>query len=437
MVKLLRKELRMFTKKNFCIYIALILILSLSGTSFAVSASRLRKPAGEGDAEAQFQLGLAYLKGDGVKKDYKLALNWIRKAVAQEHVKAQGILGVMYELGYGVPKNIGEAKKWYLKSAEHGNPDAEFYLGNLYFSLNDYSQAFDWWERAGQHNHAGAICNLGYLFEVGAGGSQSLETAVELYKLAADLGDTQAKENLARLGISYNPQPQATQTVQSQSQPKTYKAKNYKDINSLYQAAQNGNASAQYQLAEAYFKGNGIQQDYQQARYWYQKSAEQNLIEAQYTLGMMYYQGAGTEKDYVQAEYWFTRAADNGDVNARNHLQAVAPQAEAQRRAEAQKAALAQKQAEEEARKRALAQKQAEQKRAKTAQKSSQPARQKQVQVWQCVKCGYRWDDNQLLRAFGLGAMFDAFNSLSGSENGLPPDMICKMGGHCVWKRIK
>ena len=432
----------MFRKKNFCVYIALILILSLSGTSFAASASRLRKPAGEGDAEAQYQLGLAYLKGEGVKQDYKLALNWIRKAVAQGHVQAQGILGLMYELGYGVPKNIGEAKKWYLKSAEQGYSKAQFYLGNLYFSLNDYAQAFDWWEKAGQQNHAGAICNLGYLFEVGAAVSQSLETAVDLYKLAADLGDAKAKENLARLGISYTPQQQTTQTVQSQSQTKAFNPQNYKDINSLYQAAKNGNASAQYQLAEAYFRGNGIQQDYQQAKSWYQRAAEQNLVEAQYTLGMMYYQGAGTEKDYVQAEYWFTRAAENGDENARNHLKAVAPQAENQRQAEARKAALAQKQAEAEAKRQALAQKQAERKRAKTEQKSSRQAKPKKVQVWQCIKCGKRWDDNQLMRALGFGAVFDVFNKLNndlsgGSSEGLPPGRICDMGGECVWRRIK
>ena len=416
--------------------------MSLSGTAFAASASRLRKPAGEGGAEAQYQLGLAYINGDGVKQDYKLALNWIRKAVAQGHVKAQGILGVMYELGYGVPKNISEAKKWYLKSAEQNNPDAEFYLGNLYFSLNDYSQAFDCWKRAAQHRHVASMTNLAYLVEVGAGVQQDIGKAVELYKIAADLGDAKAKENLSRLGISYTPQQQTTQTFQSQSQTKAYKPQNYKDINSLYQAAKNGNASAQYQLAEAYFRGNGIGQDYQQARYWYQQAAEQNLVEAQYTLGMMYYQGAGTEKNYVQAEYWFTRAAENGDANARNHLKAVAPQAETQRQAEARKAALAQKQAEAEAKRQALAQKQAEQRRAKSAQKSSRQARPKQVQVWQCIKCGKRWDDNQLMRALGFGAVFDAFNKLNndlsgGSSEGLPPGRICDMGGECVWRRIK
>ena len=70
----------MFRKKNFCIFIALILVLSLSGTAFAASASRLRKLAGAGDAEAQFYLGVAYATGEGVKQDYKLALNWFRKA---------------------------------------------------------------------------------------------------------------------------------------------------------------------------------------------------------------------------------------------------------------------------------------------------------------------------------------------------------------------
>ncbi len=393
----------MFTKKNFCICIVLILILLLSGTALAV------------------------------KKDIAMFTRLAKKG----NLTAQEALAKYYYYGSAadpyVEQDYEQAAFWSIKAAAQGSRAAKIYLSNMYFEgkgvKQDYKKAFD------MYTELGSEYKLGMMYENGYGVQTDIQKAIEYYNKVArehlsgrlNPDGEKAIAALKRLGID----------TTSQINLQTYKSKSYKDINSLYQAAQNGNASDQYQLADAYFRGNGIQQDYQQAGYWYQKAAEQNLVEAQYTLGMMYYQGAGTEKDYVQAEYWFTRAADNGDVNARNHLQAVAPQAEAQRRAEAQKAALAQKQAEEEARKRALVQKQAEQKRAKTAQKSSQPARQKQVQVWQCVKCGARWGElqNQAWQAFGLGAIYDALN---GGNDGLPPNIIdCEMGGYCVWQRIK
>ncbi|OQY56398.1 MAG: hypothetical protein DRR08_31480 [Candidatus Parabeggiatoa sp. nov. 2] len=53
-------------------------------------ASRwIRKAATQGDSEAQYTLGLMYLKGEGVKKNVRLAKKWFRQAAAQGHAPAQ------------------------------------------------------------------------------------------------------------------------------------------------------------------------------------------------------------------------------------------------------------------------------------------------------------------------------------------------------------
>lgn len=55
--------------------------------------------------------------------------------------------------------------------------------------------------------------------------------------------------------------------------------------------AEQGYASAQYNLGFMYNNGYGVSQDYHQAVKWYQKAAEQGYVSAQYNLGLMYYEG--------------------------------------------------------------------------------------------------------------------------------------------------
>lgn len=87
-----------------------------------------RKAAKQGNAEAQFNLGLCYTKGEGVAKDEVEAAKLYRKAAEQGNIPAQLRLGVSYFSGEGVPKNFAEAVKWFRKAAEQGNASAQMNL---------------------------------------------------------------------------------------------------------------------------------------------------------------------------------------------------------------------------------------------------------------------------------------------------------------------
>ncbi len=50
------------------------------------------KDAENGDAEAQYKLGLAYLRGEGVERHDETGLEWLTKARDQGSVKAQDVL---------------------------------------------------------------------------------------------------------------------------------------------------------------------------------------------------------------------------------------------------------------------------------------------------------------------------------------------------------
>ncbi len=78
----------------------------------------LKVLAEKGDAQAQYNLGVMYERGDGVPRDFKKAVKWFRKAAEQEFADAQYNLGVMYGAGKGVPKDFKEALKWHQKAPD-------------------------------------------------------------------------------------------------------------------------------------------------------------------------------------------------------------------------------------------------------------------------------------------------------------------------------
>ena len=78
----------------------------------------LEKKAEAGDPYAQFNLGNAYYKGNGVPQDYKEAVKWYTKSAEQGFADAQCNLAACYEKGEGVSQDIEEAVKWWKKAAE-------------------------------------------------------------------------------------------------------------------------------------------------------------------------------------------------------------------------------------------------------------------------------------------------------------------------------
>ena len=81
----------------------------------------------------------------------------------------------------------------------------------------------------------------------------------------------------------------------------------------VQQAAEQGNANAQYWLAMMYFSGKGARQDPTQAVRWAKISAEQGNPDAQHFLGRAYVDGyGGLEKSETKSVMWQKKAAEQG-----------------------------------------------------------------------------------------------------------------------------
>ena len=107
------------------IYKKILLPLTLNfliNSSFANSNSfnEIETLALKGDASGQINLGLMYVKGQGVRQDYQKALEWLTKAANQGNASAQYNVGVMYKNGEGVRQDYRKAKEWFGLSCDNG-----------------------------------------------------------------------------------------------------------------------------------------------------------------------------------------------------------------------------------------------------------------------------------------------------------------------------
>jgi len=94
------------------------------------------------------------------------------------------------------------------------------------------------------------------------------------------------------------------------------------EVFELYaRSAELGNPIAQYNLAMMYSNGESVYVDYQQAVYWFNKSAQQEFAPAQYRLGEMYYfEKGGLSRDLGKAVELFKKAAEQHDPDALMNL---------------------------------------------------------------------------------------------------------------------
>ena len=120
--------------------------------------------ADQGDADAQYNLGIMYDNSKGVPENYAEAVKWYRKAADQGHAKSQFNLGVMYDTGDGVPENGAEAVKWYRKAADQGYALAQYNLGVTYGTGKGVPEnnigAYAWWSMAKTQGHPNAAIGI-------------------------------------------------------------------------------------------------------------------------------------------------------------------------------------------------------------------------------------------------------------------------------------
>ena len=199
------------------------------------------------------------------------------------------IVGIDYECNYSHNSSFISSI-----AAALGNRAAGYNKGVCLLEKKEYGEAYDVFVSAAEKGLAPAQSRLGYMYAEGLG----VEKSEHWYRMAANQGDIDA---MVSLGNIY------------------YGIRN--DFNTAFHyysdAAYAGDAEAQLSLAYMYLRGEGVEQDYEKAFKWTEKSAEQGLAQAQNELGRAYEQ---MKQDYNKAIEWYKKAAVQGYQDAQKNL---------------------------------------------------------------------------------------------------------------------
>ena len=100
----------------------------------------------------------------------------------------------------------------------------------------------------------------------------------------------------------------------------TYRPMDEKEIAKLQRNAEQGIASAQYNLGLCYANGEGVEKDEHEAVKWYRNAASQGNTEAQFNLACCYNKGEGVVQNIERGMFWLKKAAEKSHAKAQFSL---------------------------------------------------------------------------------------------------------------------
>lgn len=214
------KDLAIYTTKKHQTAVALFREgLSKRNTDMQASLQLAEEAAASGLSDAQSWLGITYYGGLVEGKGKIEAFPFLLAAAKQGNVNSECLVGQMYLLGEGVNKNGAEANRWLTEAAKGGNLRAQYLLGGQLFHgigvETDLVQAKQWLEECNstivawqeKRDDLGSIDDISNVYfmlsQIYVLGGDGIETDIKLgvkyLKVAADLGNEEAKQMVKTL----------------------------------------------------------------------------------------------------------------------------------------------------------------------------------------------------------------------------------------------
>ncbi|CAB4494968.1 unnamed protein product [Rhizophagus irregularis] len=156
--------------------------------------------------------------------------------------------------------------KFHIKYAEKGDSISQYHIGNCYFyninARRDYNKAIEWYLKSSEGGNIKAMYRLAYCYACGYGVKKDEKKAFELYLKSAEGAGGKA--------------------------------------------AINGNADAQFKLAE-YYTANSSNKNEDKAFKWYMQLANKKKLKAIYIIAKCFRDGIGTDKNLKEATTWIKK----------------------------------------------------------------------------------------------------------------------------------
>jgi TPR repeat protein len=202
----------------------MLIITLVQGDGVYVSDEIIQK-AKENNGEALYKIGFLYFF-----IDKKKAFMWFYKAALQNYGESQSKVGYMYQYAEGVDQNNKLAMEWYQKAAANGYKDAidlmdhlkyntdgtesistlkgKCLIYKLYISFlakckikeNTNGLSEEEIQKAVEARDTERLNDTAYSYHKGIGVTANINTAIDIYTLAADQGSAKAQYSL---GVIY------------------------------------------------------------------------------------------------------------------------------------------------------------------------------------------------------------------------------------------
>ncbi|KAI4116556.1 MAG: hypothetical protein LQ345_003043 [Seirophora villosa] len=294
-------------------------------------------------SKAAGYLGRMSLRGEGMEQSFPKALIWFKRGLANGDALCQYELGLMYLHGYGVRKDPVVAADYFKEAANQDMASAQTHLGRLFLDQGDISTATRYFDLAARNGHIEAFYHLAEISNNGIGRERScgiatayyklvaekaealhssfneannayedgdLETALVDYMMAAEQGYEAAQANVAYILDEHR-------SIVSLDSFFSWKRQRNSLQNTMLaliywtRSAKQSNIDSMVKMGDYYISGYGVEADMEKAATCYQTAAETHQsAQALWNLGWIHENGMGVEQDFHLAKRFYDQALE-------------------------------------------------------------------------------------------------------------------------------
>lgn len=269
-----------------------------------------------GNSSAMYMVGLMYSTGVGgsVQRDQARALLYYTFAALKGHTRAEMTLASRHHTGVGTPKSCETACKYYKNVADKvmdwyrsGPPGGMSWTRESSHIADDYG---------GLYGEGASVSSSGINavhHHPHSDAYASIEDIIEYLDLMSNKGDFKSSFNLGR--IYYEGQRGLERNLGMAAKYFFMVAKKYWKPNGRIEENYKPGldkiaAKAAGYLGRMYMRGEGVQQDFDRAKFWFDRGISHGDAQSQYCLGLMLLRGYGVSKNIGKATDLFKASAD-------------------------------------------------------------------------------------------------------------------------------
>ncbi|KAL2184091.1 HCP-like protein, partial [Thermothelomyces heterothallicus CBS 203.75] len=278
-----------------------------------------------GNSSALYMMGLMYSTGIGgaVERDQARALLYYTFAANKGHTRAEMTVAHRHHAGIGTPKNCELAVKYYKRVADKaiawyrsGPPGGRAWIAESHRIADDNGGAYG--EGASVASAGGNALKA----HPNSDAYASIEDIIEYLDLMSQKGDFKASFNLGR--IYYEGQRGLNKNVALARKyfldvAQKYWRKNRPVDNPKTGLDRTAGKAAGF-IGRMYLRGEGVEQDFNRAKFWFERGDSLKDAQSQYGLGLLYLNGYGVKADPSRAIDYLKTAANQDYAAAQVQL---------------------------------------------------------------------------------------------------------------------